>query len=314
MPRIVLVPLDGSPLGERALPYAEMLAGKGDGGLVLVRAVPYLSRPANDEPYPTLAAARAAATREARDYLEGVAARLAARGIVAEIAVLEEDEALGIVGEAGRRGAGLIAMTTHGRSGLGRWLYGSVAEEVLARAPIPTLLVRAWLPGGGAATLGERPRLLVPLDGSPQAEEALPVAEALADELAAELVLLRAVARPDLPLAPDALLAPLLREELAAEQAEAETYVRGLAERYAREGRAVQAVVRVWQPGLDMAASVIDAVGRERGAALVIMTSGRRTGLERVVFGSVADATIRHGTLPVVLVRPHGDSDTTGTG
>lgn len=309
MSRTVVVPLDGSALGERALPYAEALAGKGDGGLVLVRAVPYLSRPANDEPFPTLAAARAAAAREAREYLEGVASRLAARGVAAEIAVPEEDEAQGIVAEATRRGAGLIAMATHGRGGIGRWLYGSVAEEVLAAAAVPTLLVRAWLPEGGAAALRDRPRLLVPLDGSREAEAALPVAEGLADELGGELILLRAVARPDLPFAPDGLLALGLEEELAAEQAEAEGYLRALADRYAGSGRAATTVVQVGEPGRDMAAAVIDAVGRERGAALVVMTSGRRAGVERFVFGSVADATLRHGTLPVIIAPVGGGPD-----
>jgi nucleotide-binding universal stress UspA family protein len=53
-----------------------------------------------------------------------------------------------------------------------------------------------------------------------------------------------------------------------------------------------------------VAAAVIEAVGRERGAALVAMTSPRRAGFERLLPGSVADATLRHGTLPVLLVRP----------
>ena len=53
-----------------------------------------------------------------------------------------------------------------------------------------------------------------------------------------------------------------------------------------------------------MAAAVIEAVGHECGAALVVMTSHRRAGLERLLLGSVADATLRHGTLPVILVRP----------
>jgi nucleotide-binding universal stress UspA family protein len=303
MSRTILVPLDGSTLAERALPYAAAFARPGGGRLVLVRAVPYLSRPANDDSFATLAAARAAATDEAREYLAGVAARLGQRGLAVSIAVPQEDEADGILAEARQAGADLVAMATHGRGGLSRFIYGSVAEEVLARTTLPTLLVRAWLPEGGAALLAERPQILVPLDGSSAGEVALPVAEGLAADLDGTLILLRAVARPDLVLAPDLLLAPLLREELAAERAAAEGYLRDVTARVARTGRAVESVVRVGRPGLDMAATVIEAFGRERGAALVVMSSHRRSGVDRLLLGSVADAILRHGTLPVRLVR-----------
>lgn len=220
------------------------------------------------------------------------------------MATPREDEALGILGEAERRGPDIIAMATHGRGGLGRLVYGSIAEQVLARAAVPTLIVRAWVPTGGAALLADRPRLLVPLDGSADAEAALPVAAALADELGGTLLLMRAVARPDVAFAPDILVAPLLRQELAAERAAAEDYLGALADRYARAGHAVETVVRVGRPGLEMAAAVIEEVGRERGAALVVMASRRHRGLNRLLLGSVADATLRHGTLPVALVRP----------
>jgi nucleotide-binding universal stress UspA family protein len=301
--KTILVPLDGSPLAERALPYAEALARAGGGQLLLVRAVPYLARPTGEGSFKTLAAARPAAAAEARAYLEGVAARLGERGVDARVAVPLEEEADGILAEARRAGADLIAMATHGRGGLGRWLYGSVAQEVIASATLPVLLIRAWLPEGGAAPLAVAPRILVPLDGSAANEAALPVAEGLAADLGGALVLVRAVARPDLVFAPDALLAPLLQEELAEEQAIAERYLRDVAARLAAPGRPVEAVVRVGRPGLDMAAAVIEAVGRECGAALVVMTSHRRAGLERLLLGSVADATLRHGTLPVILVR-----------
>lgn len=304
MARTIIVPLDGSPLAERALPYAESLAGTETGRLVLVRAVPYLARPAGDQPFSTLTAARDAAAEEAREYLAAVASRLVARGVSAQIAVPYEEEADGILAEAQRAGADLIAMATHGRGGLGRWLYGSVAEEVLARTKLPTLVVRAWLPEGGAALLTAAPRILVPLDGSAANEAAIPVAEGLAADLGGTLVLVRAVARPDLVFAPDALLAPLLSEELTEERSVAERYLRDVAARVAVDGRPVETVVRVGRPGLDMAAAVIEAVGRERGAALVVMTSHRRAGLERLLLGSVADATLRHGTLPVILARP----------
>ena len=310
MSHTILVPLDGSALAERALPYAEALARPQGGRLVLVRAVPYLARPATDEHYPTLVAARAAAAAEARAYLEALATRLGERGLGASVAVPLEAEADGILAEAQRQGADCIAMATHGRGGLGRWVYGSVAEEVLARTRLPILLIRAWLPQGGANRLVTHPRVLVPLDGSAAAEGVLPLAAKLAADLGGSLLLLRAVARPDLQFAPDALLGPLLREELATERAAAEGYLHEVAARLAPGpmdapgASPVEAIVRVGRPGLDTAAAVIETVGQECGAALVVLTSHRRTGLDRLLLGSVADATLRHGTLPVILVRP----------
>ncbi len=300
----ILVPLDGSLLAERAVPFAEVLARPGSGRLALVRAVPYLARPATDEHFPTLTAARTAAAEEARNYLTRIAADLGARGCSASVAVPLEAEADGILAEAQLQGANAIVMATHGRGGLGRWIYGSVAEEVLARTRLPVLLVRAWLPGGGAIRLAVQPRILVPLDGSVATEAILPSAAGLAGHLGGSLILVRAVARPDLQFAPDALLGPLLHDELAAEKTEAEDYLRDVAARLIDPAQPVQAVVRVGRPGLDTAAEVIETVGREFGAALVMMTSHRRTGLERLLLGSVADATLRHGTLPVILVRP----------
>ena len=85
----------------------------------------------------------------------------------------------------------LIAMATHGRSGIDRWLLGSVAEKVLRGTTNPLLLVRATEHGksDGEKTIK---RVIVPLDGSPLAEKVLPHVTALAKEMTFETVLLRA--------------------------------------------------------------------------------------------------------------------------
>ena len=105
----ILVPLDGSTLAERALPYAEALARPSGARVVLVRAVP------GDREHGTESEA------EARDYLNGLAARLAERVGVVETAVPHGAAAEAIVEEARRQGSDLIVMATHGRGGLGRW-------------------------------------------------------------------------------------------------------------------------------------------------------------------------------------------------
>jgi nucleotide-binding universal stress UspA family protein len=290
MVRCILVPLDGSTLAERALPYATALAGASGARLVLVRVAAPGAGPDG--------------VREARAYLAQVAAGLTSEGRQVETAAPAGDVVDEICAEARRQNADLLVSATHGRGGLGRWVYGSVAAALLARSQLPVLLVRAWGATPSAARLADHPRLLVPLDGSAFGEEALPVAESLADALGGELVLLRAVVRPDAPFAPDWIVEPLLRQELDAATVEAESYLRRLAERYAQAGRTVHIDVRVGQPGLEAEADVIDKAGREHGAALAVMTTHGYTGLRRIVLGSVADSVVRRSTLPVVLVRP----------
>src|SRR5207247_53954 len=101
-----------------------------------------------------------------------------------------------IVEAAADNAADMIVMASHGRTGLGHLLFGSVAEGVVARSRVPVLVERAWQPTQRELLIEGNPRLLVPLDGSTRAEAALDVATELAQEFDGELVLL-AVEVPD---------------------------------------------------------------------------------------------------------------------
>lgn len=138
--RTVLVPLDGSPLGEAALPMAEdLLRDHPEATLLLMRATEAPALPGFD---PT--AAQVAAVQEAEAYLEGVAAHLRERGLGrVRVSVWYGPPAASIVEAAEARDVDLIVMSTHGRSGLGRLILGSVAESVLRSTRRPILLVRA---------------------------------------------------------------------------------------------------------------------------------------------------------------------------
>jgi nucleotide-binding universal stress UspA family protein len=164
--------------------------------LVLVRAASASVLPALD---PTPAEYRAA--EEAETYLADLADRIAGQSIPAETAVPYGAASEAILTEIALHRADLVVMCTHGLSGLGRWIYGPVAETVLARSPAPILLVR---PTGSQATLSSEPagsRLLVPLDGSDFAEAALPHAAALARAVNGSLHLLQVLVPPSLPYA-----------------------------------------------------------------------------------------------------------------
>ena len=182
MERSIVVGLDGSTFAERALPFATAIAERSGARLVLVRA-------ASEE-----------TVVEAHDYLRALAAP--SRGLgghgehpAVDTAAREGEPAAVLLEEGRRRRADLLVLATHGRSGLGRWRYGSVADAVLRHADRPLLLVpatcdRAW-------PRDRAPRLLVTLDGSGFAEEALPPARTMAQHLGAEVVLLRAVGPPN---------------------------------------------------------------------------------------------------------------------
>ncbi len=143
----VLIPLDGSELAETILPFAERIAGPLDAEVLLLSVVEPISVAAG------LAAGGVVGPDalfirqlEAKKYLAEMAARLEAKGLRARTLLglgMPADEIVK-VGKAEK--ADLIAMTTHGRSGLRRALFGSVAEEVLRSAPVPVLMIRMTAP------------------------------------------------------------------------------------------------------------------------------------------------------------------------
>jgi nucleotide-binding universal stress UspA family protein len=156
----ILVPLDGSALAEQVLPHVSSLAKALGSSVTLLRVVvpptpmPLGAAPGMavqvtsiPDPVPHIANLR----REAADYLSGVAGRLA--GEIAQITSADEvgQPAEAIRDHARQMGVDLIAMTTHGRSGMGRLLFGSVSESVLRDAPCPVFLVRTTSAAGSGS-------------------------------------------------------------------------------------------------------------------------------------------------------------------
>jgi nucleotide-binding universal stress UspA family protein len=182
-------------------------------------------------------------------------------------------------------------MATHGRGGLGRWAYGSVADKVLQGAPVPVLLVRA---DAAAAMLsaGWPRRLLVPLDGSDLAEQALPLATDLARRAGADLCLLASISWAFTTHA-----VQLISLEGPAQQVTA-AYLQRVSRRLAASGMPVASTIR-----LEPAADAILAGAAAQRADLIVMSTHGRGGLGRWLVGSVADRVLRGATVPVLLVR-----------
>lgn len=222
--------------------------------------------------------------RAAEVYLGNVAWWLEKRGVASEIAVETGPPARGILDVAERSRADLVVMTTHGRSGLGRWAYGSVAEAVLARSPVPVLLVRCHAIEHTLRWDVAPTRVLVPLDGSALAEESLPHALALNQIGNGTIILVRA-----------------LTTGLPTERRQAEAYLTALAGSLRARGVAVETVVRAGPAG----DAILDET-RVASADLVAIATRGLTGCGHSTQGEVAaDVLLRSETL-VLLVPPVG--------
>lgn len=293
----ILVPLDGSTFSERALPMATGLAQAMKSHVILMHAASASVFPGTDA-----TEAQVQAVDEAKTYLSALKNELSEQGLDVEVAVPYGDAAESILLEIGLRGVDLVVMCTHGRSGLGRWVYGSVAEQVLAQSPAPVLLVH---PSGEVATFGPtstQASILVPLDGSPFAEAALPHAIAIARTFGGTITLLRAVEPPTASHSYPGL--DLFQISLEEEHQKAESYLTAVADRLRSDGLSVQTVVREGWP-----AEIIAYRNAALGPKLIVMATHGRTGVARLLLGSVALQVVRHSLLPILLVRPTQGAD-----
>jgi nucleotide-binding universal stress UspA family protein len=276
----LLVPLDGTAQSAVALPLARTIARATGAAVILVQVVP-----------PEMVGA-GAAVRTARKTLPNVAYELGA-GDLRVAAVVREAAApseaiLEVIRE---RSADLVIMVTHGRGGMARALHGSVAQRILAESPVPVLLLR---PGGHRVTRIQR--LLVPVDGTPQAALALGLAVPLAKAMGAQITILQVVP----PRAQFAALEGEIMELVWDEDAltHAEHYVSGLAAPLQRAGMMVEGRAVLGRPS-----ETIVRTAAEVEADVIVMSTHARTGAARAVLGSTADEMVRHADRPVLLVR-----------
>jgi nucleotide-binding universal stress UspA family protein len=193
----------------------------------------------------------------------------------------------------------IIAMATHGRSGVDRFLIGSVAEKVLRGSANPLLLVRASKEADNVVPDGFR-TIIVALDGSELAERILPAVAELAKKLEAEILLFRAYHIPYSVYTGDEAFYAVGFEEMTANvRAEAEGYVEKKAAGLRSSG--VEKVTCLAKEGL--AGDEIIAVAKRMPNALIAMCSHGRSGVKRWVLGSVTETVVRHADDPVLVVR-----------
>ncbi len=304
MERQIVVPLDGSELAEHTLPYAAALARATNSALQLIRVMPpgrsllAFGEPALLDP-DACRRWEAEETAAAGIYLADITRRLIASGVVTRHQVIvAEDVAAAIVKHAQEHPqVELIAMATHGRSGVRHFLLGSVAEQVLRRTPVPLLLVR---PTGERVESIVYRTIVVPLDGSSFAERALEPAERIAAATQAEVLLIAIAPSIDpIGLAKGEVEPPWRLAEHEPEVACIAAYLQRQVERLRHAGVAARAFTLSGDP-----APTIVQFSVEHAADLIVMATHGRGGLARLLLGSVANAVLHQARLPIMLVRP----------
>jgi nucleotide-binding universal stress UspA family protein len=291
----VLVPLDGSKLAEDILPLAERVSRGCTIPLHLLTVIPQDPVAATRAAGPDV---RKKAAQKAQDYLRVVSERVS-RSVGSEhvqMSVQIASVADAIVQEADCVPATLIALSSHGRSGLTRMLLGSVADKVLhgTKAPVFLYAPREDMPVRQAEDLTT---MIVPLDGSALAEQALPHAVALAKALQLRMVLVRVTST----------LVDLVADGFY-------EVTQGLVDTLENEAIDYldQQVSTLQQQGLTdvdrrhltgTAAGKIIDIAKETPRSFIVMCTHGRSGMQRWALGSVADQVVSRVAVPVLVIR-----------
>jgi nucleotide-binding universal stress UspA family protein len=305
----ILVPLDGSTFGEQALPLAMSIARRSGAALELTHVhklldVFYVEVQALGD------ALEESLRKQEKAYLESVAQRLRADGSVkVTTSLLEGPVAAQIRNQAVETKADLVVITTHARGALGRFWLGSTADELIRELPMPVLMVHPTDSTRSSQNHLAFKKILIPLDGTPLAEQILLPAVGLAKLFGAEIDLLR-VLQPLLPTSVPVGMGTF--SEVALHMAEdvdklqkqleqgAFDYLEGVAKKLRAEKLTVKChVVLADQPGVGVLKEAQTA-----GSDLIALETHGKRGLTRLFLGSVADKVIRGSPVPVLMHRP----------
>jgi nucleotide-binding universal stress UspA family protein len=284
----ILVPLDGSPLAEQIVPYARAIAEASKIPVELLR----VNVPSTMTAYaPPLGGG---------DYLAAVAARFFHQNVAVTFQVELGDPAQAIVDRAAADRGTLIAMATHGLSGIQRLFLGSVAYKVVRMTTNPLLLVRPEQERDPAIPI-QLNSVFVPLDGSGLTEKIFPFVIGMAKSMNLEVCLVRIFSLPtESYVVGEGILigaAQRMRDDI---RREVDDYLNGKVQELQAEGLARVSAIAVEG---DAAEQIID-VARKTPDNLIAMSTHGRSGIERWVLGSVTEKVIHHSRDPVLVIRP----------
>ncbi|HEU4344966.1 MAG TPA: universal stress protein [Candidatus Binatia bacterium] len=293
----VLVPLDGSKVGEQILPYARFFAETLKLPVEMMTVIDFAAFAAHLPPGELrhLDTIVGGGIKNSKEYLQAAAQTF--RGIDVQCAVETGKPGEVILEKAGSEATTLIAMATHGRSGISRWLLGSIAEKVLRGGTNPLLLVHARENGEVSRKVALQ-SIIVPLDGSELAEQVLPHVTALAKRMGLGIVLLRTYdIRQTISTYEDLL--PEWEALQAESKAEATSYLDSILVELQAQGLANVSRVVVYEAAAEQIVKLATATPN----SLIAMCTHGRSGVKRWALGSVTEKVVRHSASPVLVVR-----------
>lgn len=294
----ILVPLDGSEVAERAIPTALEIGKKAEAEVVFLRVLETEDILIPDHlamPMPMPPQWVEDFYKKASYYLEDIENRVDQRGLTLTSRIVEGDPAAVVVDIADEEEFDLIVMSSHGYSGLQRWILGSVTEKVLRHATCPVFVVRSVEP---------IEHILVALDGSPISEAVLDISYELARLLNVEMILMRSE---------PGLIVQNMRDIEQIERLDPGMGQRIVEQLYHRVEHYLTQV-KIRYNHTDIPVRILPADGDPAGEilryakkldnALIAMSTHGRDGLKRWRYGSVTEKVLRHTDRNMLVVRP----------
>ena len=302
----IIVPLDGSGLAEQVLPFATRISLGMGIPIHLIQVVHTVPENMADPVHGLYRSSITAGMHdEAMDYLNSIKRKTPGSEITCE--AFEGNVSSIIIEEAAKTPGSLVAMSTHGRSGVVRWLLGSITDNVLRHTNNPILIVRGDSQGEPESDTNLK-TIIVPMDGSPMAEEIIPHVAALANALELKVTLLHASATAEefgsitgFGRLDGASGAHFQSFEQMAHDAknQALDYLKGMEDKLRNLG-VIVIESRIERGSAD---NVIVDAALETPDNLVAMTTHGRSGPTRWTLGSVTDRVVRHSGDPVLVIR-----------
>ncbi len=295
----ILVPLDGSLLAECVLPHVVAIARAFDARIILLRVLEKNKANGTAQMFDLLN--WQLKKTAAKLYLEKISARLQKFGLRIENAVLEGLVAESITEYAISRGAKLVILSSHGRSGLSQWGLSSITQKIIFSAPTSVLIIRAQTPIESESLERKYLRMLVPLDGSRRAENVLPMVTLLARFHQSRISIVHVVKTPEMPRQ-----MPLAREDVelseqvvARNREEAIRYLDQVRLHSPLEGIDVQTHLLT----SDNAAAALHELAEKEGIDMVALSAHGYSGNSQWPYGSMVNNFILYSKVPVLIVQ-----------
>jgi len=309
----ILVPLDGSDRAEQAIPVAARIARAANGTVILVQVTTFPSNFFTEGKYPSQIYSEDLIEEGkalAANYLENVSKKPELVDLKTETRVEYGDAAQSILAAVEPLEVDLIVMCSHGYTGFKRWALGSVARKIIPHSSVPVLVLR----DGGSTLVAKPVYALVALDGSPVSEEVLaPVIQLMAALAPSEEKTLHLTHVVELPLTYGRIGIHAYVNQMREEAKHlSQGYLAAVAERLTHGDVSGLTVTTSLAVNVDVAEALVQVVQQQLLAGghfdLVAMATHGRSGLQRLLMGSVTEHVMNATKLPMLVVHPSGQS------